>query len=144
MILVGKKAWSKEYHKGKYKNIWIVLKIDGEEFFLEEFEDYLSLKERLKSQNSLIEYIGLQYKSHLVYQKSEDADGVYLIKSVKGHMSGESIDTYTTGVVKGNKVKKKMWSIPALVPEGEYEDNIDECFEEAIILNEKRKTKVIQ
>lgn len=140
MILSGEHEWRKEYRNGKHKKVWIVLTIDGQKFFLEDFEDYLSMKERLDKQKSLIDCIGLQYKSHVVEQSAKNSDGVYLIRSVKGHMGGDSIDTYTTGIVFGNKVKKTMWSVPALVPEGSYEDNIEDCFEEAIIYHDKKKT----
>ena len=67
------------------------------------------------------------------------ADGAYLIRSVKANFGGESIDTFITGVVNGNKVNKILWSIPALIPEDEFVEDIEDCFEEAIIYNNGKK-----
>lgn len=144
MIIVGTDQWKKEYRKGKHKQVWIILNVEGSTVYLENFDDWLEFKNKNKDIRIKIKSIGLQYKSHLVEQETENADGVYLIKSVKGMMGGESIDTYTTGIINKNKVKKIMWSIPALIPESEFEDDLENCFEEAIINNDKEnKTKTI-
>lgn len=137
MIIVGKEEWKKEYRKNKHNKVWIVLDIEETQIYLEDFEDWLEFKKKYSNKSIRINSLGLQYKSHLVSKDSKDADGLYLIRSVKGMMGGESIDTYTTGIIRGNKVEKTMWSIPALIPESEFEDEIENCFEEAIIKNDK-------
>jgi len=144
MILVGLKNWKQEYRKGKHKKVWIVVKANNYDVYLENFDDWLDFKKRHAESGIKIHSIGLQYKSHKVEQDAENAEGVYLIRSAKGSMGAETIDTYTTGIINNGKVKKIMWSIPALIPESEFEDDIENCFEEAIIRNgEKGKTNSI-
>lgn len=137
MIIVGREEWKKEYRKNKHNKVWIVLEIEETQIYLEDFDDWLEFKKKYSGKSLRINSLGLQYKSHLVSTNSKDADGLYLIRSVKGMMGGESIDTYTTGIIRGDKVEKTMWSIPALIPESEFEDEIENCFEEAIIKNDK-------
>ena len=79
----------------------------------------------------------MQFRSHEVTIDVEDAEAVYLVRSVMGQMGGESRQYYTTGRLEGGKMHKKMWLTPELIVEKELTDEIDECFEEAIIYNEK-------
>lgn len=140
MILCGEHAFRLEYNKGKNtKNIWIVAKTKSETYFLQNFEDWLKFKNNCDKSNIDLESIGLQYRSHHVKQDVSKADGAYLIRSVKANFGGESIDTFITGVVNGNKVNKILWSIPALIPEDEFVEDIEDCFEEAIIYNNGKK-----
>ena len=43
------------------------------------------------------------------------------------------------GILKGQEVHKTMWCVPELVIEKSYIDDIESCFEEALIYNEKTK-----
>tara|TARA_B100001778_G_C18540649_1_gene608098 strand:- start:43 stop:471 length:429 start_codon:yes stop_codon:yes gene_type:complete len=142
MILCGDDAFSLEYNKGKNtKNIWIVVETDDNKYFLQNFDDWLKFKGNCDRSSVKLKSVGLQYKSHHVQQDVSKADGAYLIRSVKANFGGDSIDTFVTGVVNGNKVTKIMWSIPALIPEDEFVEKIEECFEEAIIYhNGKQET----
>jgi hypothetical protein len=57
-------------------------------------------------------------------------------------MMGEnSKQTITIGKLYGTIVKKTMWITPELISELQSEDNIDDCFKEALILNYGKKTK---
>ena len=50
-----------------------------------------------------------------------------------GRMGGKSNEYYTTGILKDGTMHKHMWLIPELIVEKELHDDLDECFEEAII-----------
>ena len=52
-----------------------------------------------------------------------------------GQMGAQNKKYYTTGILKNGIVYKKMWLIPELVVEKELEDDIEDCFEEALIYN---------
>ena len=56
-----------------------------------------------------------------------------------GQMGGQTKNYFTTGLVNGDKVEKKMWLTPELVVDKEYEDEIENCFEEAIIYDKTEK-----
>jgi hypothetical protein len=58
-----------------------------------------------------------------------------------GQMGGETKQYYTTGIIRNNKVEKKMWLTPELILQKEYEDEIEECFEEAIIYDQAKKNR---
>ena len=74
--------------------------------------------------------------------ENEDAEAVYLVRSIKAELQGKSIDCYTIGFLKDNKVEKTMWIVPALVEEAQHTDNFEECFEEAFVYN-VRQTKTV-
>ena len=42
-----------------------------------------------------------------------------------GQMGGETKNYFTTGIINGEKVKKKMWITPELIVTNEYEDEIE-------------------
>jgi len=56
-----------------------------------------------------------------------------------GTMGGASTNYYTFGVLKDGKMHKEMWLVPELIMEKEMVDDLDQCFEEVIIYNEKKK-----
>ena len=83
--------------------------------------------------------ISLQFKSNSVFIDTKDCEGVYLVRSIKGQIGGDTQHYYTVGTVLGSTVKKGMWITPDLIEEENFEDSIDNCFEEAIIYNHARK-----
>lgn len=136
MIVCGDNDFAVEYNKGKNtKNIWIVVETDSDKYFLQNFDDWLKFKSNCDRSNIKLKSVGLQYKSHHVKQDVSKSDGAYVIRSVKANFGGDSIDTFVTGVVNGTEVNKILWSIPALIPEDEFVEKIEDCFEEAIIYN---------
>ena len=52
-----------------------------------------------------------------------------------GQMCSENKQFYTTGILKDGIVYKQMWLVPELIVEKELEDDIEDCFEEALIRN---------
>jgi len=56
-----------------------------------------------------------------------------------GQMGGDTKHYFTTGKVLNDKVEKKMWITPELIVDKEYDDEIENCFEEAIIYDKTKE-----
>jgi len=138
--IIGADEWRKVYASGSnHKTVWIVIEMsDGNTIYLDSYNKWLTLKTYCQDKKVKINSIGLQYKTNLIKTDTSDKDGVYLIRSVKGQMGGTSRDCFTIGVVNGTKVSKTMWLTPELVEDSSYEDDLDNCFIEAIIFNDAR------
>lgn len=130
----------REKYKKNNRAIWIRCKLtNGEEFNLDEHKDWTNLKGKCEQERLYFSELYLQYKSHKESIDIENSDGIYIVKSVMGQMGGETKNYFTTGIVNGEKVKKKMWITPELIVTNEYEDEIENCFEEAIIYDKTEK-----
>lgn len=135
--------WLEEYRKDKYK-IWIRATLsDGKDYYLPEFSQWIDLKNLCQEHKLRVNKVGLQYRSHSIEVDASDADGVYLIRSLIGVMGENSKQTITIGKLYGNIIKKTMWITPELIEELQTEDNIEDCFKEALILNYDTETRVI-
>jgi len=122
--------------------IWVKVKLtNGKEFFFEKYDTWKFIKDTCKRVGVSVERLHLQFRSHEVKVDLSDADGVYFIRSVMGQMGGSSKDYYTVGIIKGDRVNKKMYIIPELIEEKSYEDDIESCFPEGIIYNDQKKRK---
>ncbi len=129
--------WLEAYRTNK-DAVWIKCKLtNGEEFFYDHQIGWKLIKQACKDNGAFVEELHLQFRSHEVTIDIEGAEAVYLVRSVMGQMGGESKQYYTTGRLEGGKMHKQMWLTPELIVEKELIDEIDECFEEAIIYNEK-------
>lgn len=135
--IFGLENWQKRYATcDNTKKIWIVVETsDGITAYLEEYDQWLTFKSYCAKNNLSILSIGLQYKSNLIKTDTSKANAVYVIRSVKGQMGGVSRDCYTIGIAHGSKVHKTMWLTPELIEDSSYEDEIENCFEEALIHN---------
>jgi len=131
--------WLIEYRKDK-EAIWIIAVLsDGTEVYFKEYKTWMSLKDTCDSENLYIHSIRLQYRSHVVESDTEDAEAVYLVRSVKGQIGGRTSQYYTIGTLKDGMMCKTRWLIPELAEEEKFEETLDNCFEEAIIYNHARK-----
>lgn len=142
-MITSYEAWLEEYRKDKYK-IWIKATLsDGTDIYLPEHRDWLKLKTHCENNKLKVTRVGLQYRSHSVDVDTGDADGVYLVRSLVGVMGENSRNTITIGKLHGTQVHKTLWITPELVKETEETTNVDECFQEAFILNYEEKTGTI-
>ena len=131
--------WLEEYKKNKY-NIWIrAILSNKQEIYLRDYTEWLKLKTYCQNLSLCVEKVGLQYKSHSIEIDTANSDGVYLVRSILATFGSEEKKTYTVGILSNNKVKKTIWITPELIKHIEEEDNIDQCFEEAIIYNYAEK-----
>ena len=121
--------------------MWIKCELtDGSKHYHDHFSGWIKIKELCNENSCFIKDLKLSYRSHEVNIDVKDADAVYLIRSSMGQMGHKTKNMYTTGVLKKDVMYKKMWLIPELVVEKELEDKLSECFEQAIIYNEKKKS----
>jgi hypothetical protein len=136
---MDRQKWLSDYRKNKQAT-WIRCKLtNDEEINCESFEQWMEVKEKCISSGLFFKEFILQYRSHQEHIDLEDADGLYFIRSVKGSMGGKNQHSYTVGTIKNEKVFKKMWLIPELIVDIEYEDEVENCFAEAIVYDQTKK-----
>ena len=145
-MISSHEQWLEEYRKDKYK-IWIRATLsNGMEYYLPNHAQWMDLKTICQNQKLSVTRLGLQYRSHFVEVDTSDCEGVYLIRSLIGVMGENSKQTITIGKLNDGIVKKTMWVTPELVAELNSEDKVEDCFQEALILNydtEKTKTRTV-
>lgn len=141
--IFGYENWRKIYSSSSHeekKQIWVsITTSDQKELYLRKFDDWYNFQDYIDSNNVTIEKIGLRYKSNLIAIDTLDCDGVYLIRSVMGQFGAKTKQCFTVGKINEGIVKKTMILTPELMEEQSYEDNIETCFEEAIVYHGKRK-----
>lgn len=141
-IIVGRDKW-KDVYQSKINNChiktWIVCALSNNiEIFLLQDDDIKIIKTYCINNNCFIKNVGLKYRSHEVWLDPIDNIGFYIVKSIKGHLNQESQHCIVLGAIVGNTVKKKAFMTPELIVAYEDEDDIDKCFTEALIYNDKK------
>ena len=138
--ITTREEWLEEYRKDK-TSIWVrTVLSDGREIFFREYRTWLSIKETCISDSLSVCMIKLQYKSHLEEIDMSDAEAVYLVRSIKGQIGGNTREYYTVGKLVNGVVLKSKWLTPELVEEEKTEETLDKRFEEAMIYNHARKS----
>lgn len=134
--------WIERYRTNK-QAVWIRCKLtNGEEFNFDKFEGWIQIKDKCEKENLFLSELYLQYRSHkATIDIDSGLDGIYLIRSLLGAIGSDSKEYYTVGIIKGSKVSKKMWITPELILDKEYEDEIENCFEEAIIYDKTQENR---
>ena len=133
--------WSNHYQTCDINAVWVkVMTSDGKHFFFSDYKVWQEVKSHCEKNFVFIEDLHLQFRSHKCIMDVRNAEGLYLVRSVMGTMGGPSSNYYTVGVLKGKEVHKQMWLFPELIMEKEMVDDPSQCFEEAMIFNEKKKT----
>lgn len=131
--------WINRYRSNK-NAIWIkaILKND-EEIYIDNFKEWTVLANRLENEPQFFKKLSLQFKSNEVPLNIEDCQGVYLVRSVIGQLTGFTRETITFGRVNGNYVDKVVYMSPELIEDESYRDTLSNCFEEAIIYDKTPK-----
>jgi len=132
--------WLSRYRSNK-NAVWIKCKLtNGEQYYHDTFRGWLSIKKICEREKCFVDELKLSFRSHEVDIDLEGAEAVYLIRSAMGSFGSETKHYYTTGVLKDGIVYKQMWLTPELVVDKELEDDLGECFEQALIYNEEKKS----
>jgi len=134
--------WIDFYQKASKHKVWVkVMTKDGKHFFFDQAKEWLKVKDHCEEKCTFIEDMELQFRSHKCpLDITGDEAGAYLCHSAMGEMGGDTTHFLTFGVLKSDGlVHKQMWMVPELLKDQEYADAIEDCFEEAIIYNEKKK-----
>lgn len=138
---MNREKWLSQYRKNK-NAVWIRCKLtNGEEFNFDEFDGWKKIKEHCDKNQLFFLELYLQFRSNSKKIDLKNADGVYMIKSIKGQIGGVSTHYYTVGIINKDRVKKSMIMTPELVTEIEYEDSIENCFTETIIYDKTKKDR---
>lgn len=135
--------WLTEYKKNKTLTWFKVTLSDKLDYYFNQYEDWFDIKKICQSCKLNIISIGLQYKSNSCNVDTIDADGVYLIRSALGAIGEATKQTITIGKLHNSIVYKTMWVVPELVEQLNDQDKVENCFEEAIIYNDKQKTETV-
>jgi hypothetical protein len=128
------------YYRTNKDAIWIkgILKND-EEIFLHSFKEWPGLANRLENERNFFKKLSLQFKSHEVDLDITNCEGIYLVRSVIGQLTGYTKETITFGKVNGNNIDKTVYMSPELIVDESYSDTLANCFEEAIIYDKTPK-----
>ena len=136
--------WRDFYSKASKHDVWVKVMTDDQTHFFfteKEIKRWLDdVKTHCYDNGTFVKEVHLQFRSHKCVMDLEGSLGVYLVRSAMGEMGGATIKFITLGVLKSDGlVHKQMWMVPELLKDKEYSDPITDCFEEAIIHNEKKK-----
>ena len=131
--------WLSKYLTNK-EAVWLRCKLtDGSQHYHDQFKGWIEIKKLCEENGCFVEELKLSYRSHEVNIDLSGAEAVYLIKAVMGQIGARTKQYLTTGVLKKGTVYKQMWLIPELIVDKELEDDLSECFEQALIYNEEKK-----
>jgi len=136
--------WRDFYSKASKRDVWVkVMTGDQKHFFFMEKElaGWVDdVKTHCYDNSTFVKEVHLQFRSHKCVMDLKDSLGVYLVRSAMGEMGGDTTNFITFGVLeRDGLVHKQMWMVPELLKDKEYSDPMTDCFEEAIIYNEKKK-----
>lgn len=146
MLIFGTDKWIELYKKDR-SSIWISIETSSDTIYFKQSEQG-TLSTWKDVRNHCIENglyptsLTLQFKSHKVVTDLMGTEGVYLAKSAIGRL-GESIsrDCICVGVLKEEIVKKSIYMCPELIVELETSDHVEDCIEEALLINGEKQIK---
>lgn len=137
---MDEQKWKDHYSKCDYNRIWVkMMTDDGKHFFFSDYDDWYKVQDYCKENSVFIKDMHLQFRSHQCIMELGDIEGLYFVRSVMGAMGQKSKNFFTVGLLKDGMVHKKMWLVPELIVEKEMIDPLDQCFEEAMLYNEKKR-----
>jgi|694.fasta_scaffold00123_88 hypothetical protein len=141
--IFGKEQFLQKYKQlssQERRNIWIIVHTSDEsDIYLEDYSDWLTIGNYCNANKLTISKISLQYKSHVVDFDTTNADGVYLSKTAKGTLGGETKQCYSIGVLRENKIYRTLYAIPELIEDLKLEDEVENCLKEALVVYDKER-----
>jgi hypothetical protein len=135
--------WAEFYRSEKSNTRFVFIKVmttDGKHFFCKEYEEWYSVKEYCEENSVFIQDLHLQFRSNRCIIDVADSEAIYIVRSVLGAMGQKTKHYLTVGVLSNGKMMKSLYVVPELIKEKEHEDSLENCFEEALIHNEEKKT----
>jgi len=140
---MNEQKWKDHYSGCDYNVTWVkVMTEDGQHFFFSDYDEWYNVQKHCKENSVFIKDMQLQFRSHqCIMEFPDNIDAVYLVRSVMGAMGMKNKHYFTVGYLKKGIVYKKMWLVPELIVEKELEDTLDQCFEEAMLYNGKKKNR---
>ena len=122
------------------RKVWILVKTsDGQDIYLSDYNQWLTIGDYCKKMQVTIDSVSLKYSSREVTKNTIGADGVYLSKTAKGKMGGETKHCYGIGYVKDGIVNRTLWTTPELIEDVTFEDSVEGCIQRALVMYDKEK-----
>ena len=139
--IFGQKGFTQAYRKMSDKErastTWIIVHTsDKKDIYLKEYDQWLTINDYCKKSGVYIDSISLRWRTHTETVDTSDCEGIYLIKTARGSMGGETKDYFTIGKIIGDTVYRTMWSIPELIADIKFEDKLENCIQKAIVRHE--------
>lgn len=139
---MNNQKWAEFYRKDRANTKYVFVKVmttDGEHFFFHDYKRWFDVKEYCEINSVFIKDLHLQFRSNQCIIDVAKADAIYLVRSVLGSLGQDTKRYFTVGVLSDDRLTKTMYVVPELIKEKEYEDTLDNCFEEAFIYNGQAK-----
>jgi hypothetical protein len=137
-LIEGNSAFLESFKEDERNHTWVKVRLSDDKLYHFRLGKlWTHIKSICEKRSLSVETIELQFKSHVenIYSRSQDAEAVYLVRTVMGQMGAASREYYTLGELKDGIVHKSMWLIPEIMVDKTYEDELENCFEEAMIYN---------
>ena len=137
----NKKDFLADMRSEDYFSTWVNVKFsNGSELYFNQPRHWKNIRTKCYQESIEITSVDLQFRSHCENVYSGSGCGVYLVPTVVGEMGGVSRECITVGVIDKNTVRKKIWTTPEIIEDKSYEDDVENCFEEALVYkNDKRQ-----
>lgn len=139
---MDQQKWRDFYSDADIWSVWIkIMTDDGEHFFFSNHKEWKSVKDYCIKNSVFVKDFHLQLRSNeVIVDIHEETEALYFVRSVMGVLNGPTTEYFTIGQLRNGKMHKEMWLVPELIMDRETVETIDECFEEAILYNEEKKT----
>ena len=146
-IVLGEQSWIKIHHDPddpRSDSSWVKCNLsNGQVLYVSDQSKIQSIKEYCIKHKLNIEKAGLRFRSNEVSLDAEDADAVYICKSVRGYMGGNTTYCIILGKLINGIVQKTAYCIPELLKIYDTEDEPENCFQQLLIYKNDQKAKVI-
>lgn len=142
--LFGEEQWKSRYramNNAQRERVWMIVHTsNGEEIYLEEYKDWMTIQEYCDTTSCTIDAVGLSWHGHVVTTDTKGYDGVYVAMTAKGAMgSGVTKHCWSIGKVQGDKLIKTLWSAPELVQDITIDCEVKDCIPQALVIYDKDK-----
>lgn len=140
---MDEQKWLEHYRQCDRSKPWVkMLTSDGKHWFFMGYDSWYDIKNHCKDNSVFLEEIHLQFRSNrAIMNIDKKADGIYFVRSVLGTIGRPTQMYYTFGNVYGNRIEKQMWKLPELILDKEYEESVENSFEEAILYETSKVRK---
>lgn len=135
--------WQEFYAKDRSNTSRVFVKVmtrGGKHFFfsIQDYRIWYDVKKSAED-GDFIKDLEIQFRSNRVVVDVDNCDAVYLVRSAMGSPGMATKCYITVGTLSGGKLTKRMYLWPELIMENEFEDSVENCFEEAMIYDRKAK-----
>jgi hypothetical protein len=106
-------------------------------FSCKDYARWYEIKSMVENDNDFVAELELQFRSNKIEIPVQNVDALYLVRSGMGSPGMATKLYITVGKLYEGKLTKYMYLYPELIMENEFEDSVENCFEEALIYDPK-------